>query len=127
MSTFSMMSDSELEVMRVLWNAKHPLPSAEIIAALEEKKWKPSTIWTFLGRLVDKGFLSAEKTGKRSLYCPLISEEEYVEMQTRDFLKEVHGGSVKSFFAALSGETDLSTEDVLSLKKWLTEKTGGES
>ena len=47
-------SNSEWEVMRVLW-ASEEQKSSDIIRILQEKfYWSPSTIKTLLGRLVDK-------------------------------------------------------------------------
>lgn len=124
MSTFQPMSESEFQIMEIIWKNNEPMTSAQIIDSLDEtKNWKPSTVWTFLGRLVEKGFLSAQKIGKRSLYSPTVSHEEYLQMQTEDFLKTVHGGSVKSFFAALSGGTDLTPDEFSELKKWLSDQT----
>ena len=41
-------SDSEMEIMAVLWNAKEPLTSIEIGEAVEKHGWKKTTIATFL-------------------------------------------------------------------------------
>ena len=120
------MSEAEMQVMEVIWNADGNMTSAQIIELLEPTtSWKPSTVWTFLGRLVDKGFLRAEKTGKRSFYSPVMSREEYRQAQTKDFLQTVHGGSVKSFFAALSGGSEINAEELEELKNWLMNETSG--
>lgn len=128
MSATQSMSESEMQVMRILWDTEEEMTSARIIEALEPSTgWKPSTVWTFLGRLVEKGFLSARKEGKRSLYSPAITEEAYRQMQTTRFLDTVHGGSVSSFFAALSGGSRLTEEEVAELRQWLAHETGGET
>ncbi|MDR2933025.1 MAG: BlaI/MecI/CopY family transcriptional regulator [Oscillospiraceae bacterium] len=127
MSLFPQMSESELLVMEIVWRANGNITSAQIIEQLEpDTGWKPSTVWTFLGRLVDKGFLRAERSGKRSFYFPNLSKEEYRQAQTKAFLQTVHGGSVKSFFAALSGDNELNAEELEELKTWLLRETGGD-
>jgi len=61
-------SQSELEVMNVLWR-EFPLGSAEVVKRLETKKdWSSRTIKTLLSRLVDKGALTTEPEGRRFLY-----------------------------------------------------------
>lgn len=127
MPSFQPMSESEMQVMEILWCSGAKTTSAQVIEQLSAKKeWKPSTVWTFLGRLVDKGFIHVEKAGKRSYYTPAMSREEYRRAQTKQFLQIVHNGSVKSFFAALSGGGELDEADLNELRSWLLDKTGGE-
>lgn len=127
MTLFQPMSESEMQVMEILWCSNGKMTSAQVIEQLSEKKeWKPSTVWTFLGRLVDKGFICAEKVGKRSYYTPSITRGEYRQAQTRQFMQTVHNGSVKSFFAALSGDGSLDEADLNELRNWLLNETGGE-
>ena len=55
-------SDSELEVMKVLWEAGDALPVTEIRTALCERRgWEATTVKTLVGRLVAKGALAQEK------------------------------------------------------------------
>lgn len=127
MVPFQPMSESEMQVMRILWDSPEPVISAQVIEQLSHsKQWKPSTVWTFLGRLVEKGYITAKKVGKRSFYSPALSEAQYREAQTKHFLDSVHGGSMQSFFAALSGGTMLSADDLAELKKWLSKEMDGE-
>lgn len=125
METFQAMSESEFEVMEVIWSYAAPITSAEVIDALNKTQtWKPSTVWTFLGRLSDKGFVHTEKKGKRSFYTPALTKEMYLQLQTDDFIKTVHGGSVKSLVSALSTDSNLSKSDLLELQQWLAEQSG---
>ena len=125
---FQKMSEAEAEIMQLVWSQSAPVTSAWVISQLSEKKeWKPSTIWTFLGRLTEKGLLQAKKVGKTNYYTPAITEEEYRRKETQEFLKLVHGGSVKSFFAALSGGHTLDEADLDELKSWLLHETDGKN
>jgi len=68
-------SQSELDVMDVLWT-QSPLGASEVAANLAERKdWNIRTIKTLLSRLVEKGALSTETEGRRYLYAPLISKD----------------------------------------------------
>ena len=69
--------ESELEIMKVLWNAKEPITSVDIGKAVAEHGWKKTTIATFLTRLTEKGAISAQKRGKLYYYTPMISAKEY--------------------------------------------------
>lgn len=71
-------SDSEWEVMRVIWTLGQS-DAKEITALLSENKnWKAATVKTLLGRLVKKGVLKTESQGKKFVYSPLVSEEATV-------------------------------------------------
>ena len=70
-------SQSELDVMDVLW-AQSPLGASEVAQNLAQSKdWNIRTIKTLLARLVEKGALSTQTEGRRYLYTPLISKDSY--------------------------------------------------
>ncbi|MDD3308319.1 MAG: BlaI/MecI/CopY family transcriptional regulator [Acetobacterium sp.] len=118
-------SESEREVMQVIWDSGQPLSSADILQAFQEKKnWKPTTVLTFLARLAEKGIITASKNGKTNQYSPLISENEYKQFETRLFLNTIHKGSVKSFMTALYEANDIKSEEIEELKKWFSQKAG---
>ena len=122
MRSFQKISESEMEVMRVIWASGGPVTSAQLQSALgAEKAWKATTLLTFLARLCEKGLLTAKRDGKSNVYCPLVTEKEYKRAETRTFLNEVHQGSLKSFIAALADE-ELSREELAELKEWFEQK-----
>lgn len=58
----SKIPQSELIVMKVIWDNEKTLSSKEIINILKEKTgWKRTTTLTLLSKLVQKEFISAEK------------------------------------------------------------------
>ena len=114
--------DAELEIMKVIWNAKEPVTSLYIGKEVEDKAWKKTTIATFLTRLVDEGALSAEKQGKLYYYTPLITEKEYRKSQTKNLIKTLYNGSIRDFAAALFEEQKLSTEDIRELRAIFEDK-----
>lgn len=123
MGKIQKISDSEMEIMRSIWAAGSPVTSAQLLESLRgDKAWKPTTVLTFLARLVEKGVLKTERQGKAYKYIPLISEIEYKSIETRNFLDEVHNGSIKSFVAALFEGNDMSREEIDELKKWFSQR-----
>lgn len=73
--------DAELEVMQALWSCTIPATSREIEAALPAgRTMAQTTVLTLLSRLADRGMVTVEKAGRRSLYTP------------RRFPGAVHGG-----------------------------------
>lgn len=81
-----MVSDSELEILEVLWAAENPLNAADIRNALNEhKSWERTTVLTLIQRLVKKGAVSQEKQ-EVYYYSPCIAREEYVRAETKSFI-----------------------------------------
>lgn len=55
-------SDSELEVMKVLWRAGDALPVTVIREELQKSRgWEATTVKTLVNRLVSKGVILQEK------------------------------------------------------------------
>lgn len=112
--------ESELEVMKVIWGGEIPISSKEIIKILEEKKgWKNTTILTLLSRLAKKKFITVTKGKKITYYTPIVTENEYLGLETRDFFKKVHGNSLKSFITTLHDNNDITEDDLDDLDKWI--------
>ncbi len=114
--------ESELEIMKVLWKSGKPVTSVEIGKEVESHGWKKTTIATFLTRLTEKGAVTAEKQGKLYYYTPLISEEEYRNVQTESLIKSLYHGSVKELAAALFEGEELTEEDVAELRNIFDER-----
>lgn len=111
-------TDSELEVMRVLWEAEAPLPISDIRVALQERKgWEPTTIKTLVQRLCNKHALAQEKQNV-FYYRPLISREEYQAWATNDLIRKLYRGSARNLVAALVHSDKLSNDDLQELRDY---------
>ena len=109
-------SDAELEVMKVLWEAECELPVTIIREKLQERKgWEPTTIKTLVSRLVGKGVIKQEKLSV-FYYTPLVTEKEYNEWVTNSLVDKVYDGSVKNLIAALVNSDGLTPEDLKELR-----------
>lgn len=121
----SRLPDAELEVMKVVWLCGGETASANISHMLEGKKdWAVTTILNFLARLVDRGFLTVKRKGKTNIYTSIVSEEEYLESESKSFLERLHGNSLKSFVASLYSGDVISQRDLEELKSFIDEKAG---
>lgn len=115
-------SDSEMEIMKIIWKKDEPISTASILEELpKENSWKTTTVMTLLSRLVEKGIIKVKKIGKLNHYITKITEEEYKAVQTNMFLEDMHNGSVKNFMATLYNNKDISEDDISELKKWIDE------
>lgn len=109
-------SDTELEIMNLLWRSSEPLSSAEIFARLQTG-WKYPTVTTLLGRLADKGAVTYEKRGKAYYYSPALEETAYKSQETARFMAKMHGGSLKNMLVSLYESRGLTRQDVEELRQ----------
>ncbi|MHC1682255.1 MAG: BlaI/MecI/CopY family transcriptional regulator [Clostridiaceae bacterium] len=115
-------SESEWEVMKIIWT-NSPCTSNEIIKALEDNTdWKPKTIKTLISRLVIKNALDFKEDGRKYLYFPLVSEEECVKAENQTFLSKVYNGALKTMLVNFIKESDLTKDDIEDLKRILDER-----
>ena len=111
-------SDSELEVMRVLWEVGDALPITEIRQILRDRKgWEATTVKTLVQRLVGKGVLEQEKR-KVFYYRPLVSESEYSDWAVNGMVRRLFRGSAKALVATLVQSDGLSDEDIAELREY---------
>ena len=116
-------SDSELEVMKVLWEAEDALPVTSRRESLEQRKgWEATTIKTLISRLLGKGAIRQEKR-KVYFYWPLISEKEYNAWATENLIRKLYKGSTKDLVAALVTSDGLTKEDIEELRTMFLEGT----
>ncbi len=113
-------SDSELELMKIIWGNGGTALYAQIMEALSKKgrTWQKNTIITLLSRLVDKGFLKTNKIGRRNQYTAIVSESDYQTAQTQTLLDKLYEGSAKGLVSTLIEKELLSTEDYEELKQF---------
>ena len=114
-------SESELEVMHVLWDAGAPLPVADIRRELQARRgWESTTIKTLVQRLVTKGAIAQEKR-EIYYYTPLVTEE-YNDWATERLVRKLYRGSAKNLVAALVRADELTKEDIDELRSMLEGK-----
>lgn len=114
-------SDSELEILEVLWAADHALNAAEIRTILtEHKNWERTTILTLINRLVKKGAVAQEKR-EVYYYTPCMKREAYVRAETKSFVDKFFKGRTKSLAAALVDSDALTKKDIEELRDFFNQ------
>lgn len=112
-------SEAESRVMEALWR-KAPQRSEDIVATVQQANdWHEKTIRTLLGRLLGKGAVSAEKDGRRYLYSPTLSREQWQSQESRSLLDRVFGGRLSPLLAHFSEHEKLGAKDIAELRKLL--------
>lgn len=119
--TIRRLPDTELEVMQALWASDTPVPRAQLEERLAQTHpMATTTLLTLLSRLSEKGFVRVDKEGRKSLYAPLITREDYLAAQSRSFIQKLCGGSLSTFASALC-DSGLSKEELEELRELLKE------
>jgi len=124
MKTVPRISDTEWEVMRIIWG-RHPITASEIIDALiaQDPSWHPKTARTLLARLVRKKALDYEASGRTYVYSPLVSEPECITTASESFLDRVFGGSLTPMLAHFVERRKLTREDLEELSQLLEDRS----
>ena len=117
-------SDSELEVMRILWRENRPMKVSDFRDELEQNKgWNKSTTQTLVTRLRDKGLIEPAERYGVARYVPLITEDEYVLSEEKAILEKV--GSAKALAMAMVRNGHLCDADIEELRDYF--RMGGDS
>ncbi|MBB3781157.1 putative transcriptional regulator [Xanthomonas campestris] len=114
-------SEAEAVVMQVLWDAA-PRSADDVVAALAaHSNWAEPTVKTLLNRLLGKGAICAVKEGRRYLYSPVLTREQWVQQQSEGLLQRLFGGRVAPLVAHFSERGKLSASDIAELKQLIKE------
>lgn len=92
--------DTELEVMKALWEVGTDTPRAVLEDALKPFGWATNTVNTYLARLEKKGFVRVERDRRGNRYTALVTQEDYQAFDSKVVLSQLYG-SPRNFVAAL--------------------------
>jgi len=118
------LTKNEIEIMEVLWEAKRPITSAEIVKMSVEKTWKDSSIHILINSLLKKkaiqevGFIRAGK-GYARTFEPTESGDKFYADFLASIAKKI---SVPTLFSALFESNDLTHDTIQELEKLLNQK-----
>lgn len=110
------LSDGEWKLMKTLWQ-RPGQTLAELVSALDaDTGWSRATIFMMLKRLIAKGAVSLDESGKYQQYSAAVAYAEVEPEETASFLTKVYGGSVGLMVSNLVGRGALSEQEIRELK-----------
>lgn len=112
-------SDAELDVMLAIWQNRPPVLRSDLEEQLKSHNWADTTLLTLLSKLVEKGYLSLERQGRRNLYTPLVRERDYRSWASRSFLGKMYQSSISRMVASLVESRDLTDRDLAELEEFI--------
>ena len=89
---------SEYRFCLILWEHE-PVKSSELVALCREKLgWKPTTTYTVIKRLSERGVLKSENT----VVTSLVSKDEIQASELNEMVEKTFEGSLPAFIAAFT-------------------------
>lgn len=112
-------SDSELEVLKELWDSPALTARQLTDRVLARTDWGEPTVKTLLLRLLRKKAVKRTRSDKVFLYSAEIGQEEYKYLAGRSLLNRLFNGVAGDFLTCLVNHEKLSEEEIKSLKNLL--------
>ncbi len=109
--------ESEYRFMRLLWQSGPIRSGALVELARERLGWKPTTTYTVIKRLGQRGVLE----NRDSTVTPLVTREQVDRAEIDELLKSKFDGSVPSFIAAFAKSGKLTDAEAEELKRQIDE------
>ncbi len=110
------LSDGEWKLMKVLWQQSPRTLGALVAALAPTTGWSKATVFMMLKRLIAKGAVTLDESGKYQQYSAAVSYAEVEPEETASFLTKVYGGSVGLMISNLVGRGALSEQEIRELK-----------
>ena len=96
--------DSEYRFCLILWEHE-PVRSSELVALCRERLgWKPTTTYTVIKRLAERGVLVNENSVVRAL----VTKDDVQAAEIDELVEKKFGGSLPAFIAAFTRGKPLS-------------------
>ena len=100
--------ESEYRFCLILW-ANEPIKSSELVRLCKEQLgWKPTTTYTVIKRLSERGVLKNENT----LVTSLVSKDEIQAAEIDEMVEKTFEGSLPAFIAAFTRHNRLSEKEI---------------
>ena len=100
--------ESEYRFCLILWEHE-PVKSSELVNLCKEQLgWKPTTTYTVIKRLSERGVLKNENT----VVTSLVSKDEVQAAEINEMVEKTFEGSLPAFVAAFTKHQNISEEEI---------------
>lgn len=113
------LSSTEWEIMKIVWQLKSCAARDVYTRAGEKFGWAPTTVRTFLSRLVNKGFLKTKEVGNCLVYKPAKPFLRTLYDAADDLLDKTLAGKAGPLLSYMVSKTELSKEEIDELREML--------
>ena len=114
--------ESEYRFCLILWEHE-PVKSSELVNLCKEQLgWKPTTTYTVIKRLSERGVLKNENT----VVTSLVSKDEVQAAEINEMVEKTFEGSLPAFVAAFTKHQNISEEEIDAVQKMIDRFRKGE-
>ena len=100
--------EGEYRFCMILWEHE-PIKSKELVRLCQEQLgWKPTTTYTIIKRLSERGVLKNENT----VVTSLVSRDQIQAAEADEFMEKKFGGSLPAFVAAFASRKKITDEEL---------------
>ncbi len=115
--------ESEYRFCLILWEHE-PVRSSELVALCQAHLgWKPTTTYTVIKRLSERGVLKNEN----SVVTSLVSKDAVQAAELNEMVEKTFEGSLPAFVAAFTKHQKISSEEIDELQAMIDRYRKGES
>ena len=116
--------ESEYRFCLILW-AHEPIKSSELVKLCQEQLgWKPTTTYTVIKRLSERGVLKNENT----VVSSLVSKDEVQAAEIDEMVEKTFEGSLPAFIAAFTKHQSFSEKELDEVQRMIDRyRKGGEA
>ena len=105
--------ESEYRFCLILWEHE-PIKSSELVNLCREQLgWKPTTTYTVIKRLSERGVLKNDNT----IVSSLVSKDEVQAAEINEMVEKTFEGSLPAFFAAFTKHQKISDDEIEALQQ----------
>ena len=115
--------ESEYRFCLILWE-QEPVKSSELVQLCRERLgWKPTTTYTVIKRLSERGVLKNEN----SVVTALITREQVQAAEIDELVEKKFGGSIPAFVAAFTRHERITEKEIDEVQRMIDRfREGGE-
>lgn len=107
--------ESEYRFCLILWEHE-PVKSSELVKLCKEQLgWKPTTTYTVIKRLSERGVLKNEKT----IVSALVTKDEVQAAEIDEMVVQKFGGSIPAFLAAFTKHQKISSREIDEIQQMI--------
>lgn len=115
--------ESEYRFCLILWE-NEPIKSSELVNICKEQLgWKPTTTYTVIKRLSERGVLKNENT----IVTSLVSKDEVQAAEINEMVEKTFEGSLPAFIAAFTKHQKISEAEIDAVQQMIDRYRKGES
>ena len=107
--------ESEYRFCLILWE-NEPIKSSRLVELCKEQLgWKPTTTYTVIKRLSERGVLKNENT----VVTSLVSKDQVQEAELNEMVEKTFEGSLPAFIAAFTKLERVSDEEIDAVQEMI--------